>query len=154
MGKNLGQTSGHSFGNVLTVAQDGAFVGIDLGDNYPRVVNMHSFDQDGISSRLVYAVKTEHGSKQSNPAGKPFGAYPEISGNGKTFCKWSNDNRTYAELGGVIATSGGLSVIFAGEPDPNGNALQNGRADVTSSTPALSGWSRSNAISSMAAIRC
>lgn len=125
--KNLGQTSGHSFGNVLSVARNWAFVGIDLGDNYPRGVNLHSFDKDGITSRLVYAVKTEHGDKAANPAGRAFSHYPKISRKDRNFYKWSNDNRTYAELGGVTDSGSGLTVIFAGEPDPNGNALNNGR---------------------------
>lgn len=127
MEKNLGQTSGHSFGNVLSVAQDKKFVGIDLGDNFPRGVNLHSFDQNGITSRLVYGVKTQHGDTSANPAGVGFERYSEISTKDRVYYKWSNDNRTYAELGGVTDTGSGLTVVFAGEPDANGDALQNGR---------------------------
>jgi hypothetical protein len=41
--KNLGQTSGHSFGNSLIKRSDKKFSGIDLGDNYPRGINYWNF---------------------------------------------------------------------------------------------------------------
>ena len=40
---NFGQTSGHSFANSLLLGHDGRFLGVDLGDNYPRGVNLHRF---------------------------------------------------------------------------------------------------------------
>ncbi|MDX1905042.1 MAG: hypothetical protein SFU27_12870, partial [Thermonemataceae bacterium] len=34
--RNTGQTSGHSFDNFLMASKNGNFIGVDLGDNYPR----------------------------------------------------------------------------------------------------------------------
>ena len=54
--RNLGQFSGHSFANFATVATmpsqsgdlatTGEFIGVDLGDNYPRGINVHRFTKD------------------------------------------------------------------------------------------------------------
>jgi len=128
--KNLGQTSGHSFENVLTVNSDNEFVAIDLGDNYPRGVNLHRFTENGITSHVVYTFKTEHSTELRYPALSAEVNYPKydaISTDLKTYYQWSNDNNTYTELGGVIENSDGYSVIFAGEPDLNGNSLNNAR---------------------------
>ncbi len=125
--KNLGQTSGHSFDNLLTVNRTGEFIGVDLGDNYPRGVNLHRISENGKSSRVVYTFKTVHGTKPANPAGTVYPPYPEISGEGQNFYKWSNDNQTYSQLGGVIQAADGYAVIFSGEPGPDGKALDNSR---------------------------
>ena len=113
--KNLGQTSGHSFGNVLTVNKDGEFLGIDLGDNYPRGINLHKFTEASRLSRVVYTFKTRHGSSAQNPAGKTFPKFDAASAGGKTYYQWSNDNDTYTELGGVVQTDKGYLVFFTGE---------------------------------------
>lgn len=102
--KNLGQTSGHSFENVLTTNQANQFVGIDLGDNFPRGVNLHKFDKDQLKNKVVYSFKTDHGG-----------------------AKRSNDNRTYTELGGVIEGQQGYTVVFAGETSPDGKSMVNSR---------------------------
>ncbi len=120
--RNQGQTSGHSFENVLTVNKAGKFVGIDLGDNYPRGVHLHKFDAKRRHSAVVYTFKTQHATR----SGGRFPAYTEISRAGKTFYKWSNDNRTYTELGGVVQTKDGYVVVFAGE-SYNGRAIDNSR---------------------------
>lgn len=120
---NTGQTSGHSFGNAMAVDSDGKFLAIDLGDNYPRGVTLHRFDEKGRAGRLLYSVKTAH-------ASSPRGTYPvykEISGGGKTFYKWSNDNHTYSEIGGVEEAADRILIFFAGEPDSEGKSLNNSR---------------------------
>ncbi|MDP6943261.1 MAG: hypothetical protein QF464_03855, partial [Myxococcota bacterium] len=106
-----GQTSGHSFSNFLTVDEAGRFVGIDLGDNYPRGVHLHRFDEGGIDSRVVYTFKTAHGTSAENPAGDTFALYEEISDEEMSFFQWSNDNATYTEIGGVVETPAGLAVL-------------------------------------------
>jgi len=125
--KNWGQTSGHSFESILTINSQGTFVGIDLADNYPRGVHLHKFDQSQNHSRVVYTFKTEHGISATSPAGVGYPIYSEISGGGTTYYRWSNDNRTYTELGGVIEASNSYTVIFAGEATPDGRALDNAR---------------------------
>ena len=123
---NLGQTSGHSFENKLVVNSEGDFLGVDLADNYPRGVNLHKFNEHGKNSRVVYTFKTEHGKKSRSPAGRKYKLYKKISKGRKKFYKWSNDNRTYSELGGVIQSKQGYTVIFAGENNA-GKSLDNSR---------------------------
>ena len=124
--KNWGQTSGHSLGNVLTANGKGEFVGIDLADNYPRGVHLHKFSTAGKTSRIVFTFKTKHGQKPRSPAGKKYGLYSRISKGRKKFYKWSNDNRTYTELGGVIDGNNSFTVFFATE-SYRGKALDNSR---------------------------
>lgn len=126
--KNFGQTSGHSFDNYLTHNSNGEFVGIDLGDNYPRGIHLHKFTSTQRKSKIIYTFKTEHGSSARSPAGKTYSAYSEISGLGKKYYKWSNDNGTYTSLGALIETGDGYVVLFTGEPDPNGKSINNARA--------------------------
>ena len=100
--KNLGQTSGHSFANAISVARNktrdmakpgnGEFVGVDLGDNYPRGINVHRISRTGKSSKVVYEFKTQHGRTALSPAGQAYPEYPEISTATTTYYKWSNDN--------------------------------------------------------------
>ncbi len=125
--RNLGQTSGHSLDNILlTGNSQGEFLGLDLGDNYPRGVNLHKFSDASKRSRVVYTFKTEHGQSANSPAGAVYPMYTNISNGSKTYYQWSNDNRMYSELGGVIETDKGYVVIFAGEA-ANGRALDNSR---------------------------
>ncbi len=119
--KKLGQTSSHSFEVFLDKAHDGRFIGIDLADNYPRGVHLHRFDAAKRHSRVVYTFKTKHGTKANNPAGKKYDAYVKTA-SGKQLYKWSNDNSTYTELGGVVHTGKGLLVVFASEADKLDNA--------------------------------
>lgn len=130
--RNIGQTSGHSFDNYLTVNKKGKFLAIDLGDNYPRGINLHRFDAQGRRSRVVYTFKTEHGTRAVSPAGRKYDFYAEISRGGKKYYKWSNDNGTYSELGSVIEGNDGYIVLFTGEPSPAGKALDNSRAGYKS----------------------
>ncbi|MCP4699288.1 MAG: hypothetical protein GY862_20935, partial [Gammaproteobacteria bacterium] len=133
--KNLGQTSGHSFGNRLMENPADAFIGLDLGDNYPRGINLHRFTADDLRSRVVYTFKTQHGITPRNPMGDgPYEIYSEISTDEQTYYRWSNDNRTYSELGGIVpgrdsADDDSYTVVFIGEPDPEGGSLRNERTD-------------------------
>ena len=109
--RNHGQTSGHSFANFVTVAKtkslattaggggDGAeFIAVDLGDNYPRGINVHRMTATKKTSKNVYAFKTKHancaaedqstcgatGGHGSNPI---YAKYEEISTSTITFYK-------------------------------------------------------------------
>jgi len=127
--RNYGQTSGHSFDNYLTTNKKGEFVGIDLGDNYPRGINLHTFDEN-LHSKVVYSFKTEHGTTADCWGIKTFPLYPEISTAEKKYYKWSNDNNTYTNLGAVSDVGDGYLVTFLGEPDANGKALNNSQAGL------------------------
>jgi len=124
--QNLGQTSGHSFGNLLTLNEKGEFLGLDLGDNYPRGVHLHRIERASKTSRVIFTYKTAHGT--SARGGSP--PYPEISTNGRTFYKWSNDNATYTELGGLVEGKFSYSVFFSTDRSPEGKVLDNGRIGI------------------------
>jgi hypothetical protein len=105
--KNHGQNSGHSFDNRLI--HDGqTFVSLDLGDNYPRGIILHQLTPQSKVGRVVFTYKTALG-KTPHPHRKGPDGQPLPPG------KWSNDNRTYTELGDVIPTPGGYLVTFASE---------------------------------------
>jgi len=125
--ENLGQTSGHSFDSYLTPASSGGFLGIDLGDNYPRGVNLHRFSASGMESQVIYTFKTAHGTEARNPAGKSFPRYAAASAGGQTFYQWSNDNCTYTELGALVEAPDGYLVFIVGEPDAQNRSLNNSR---------------------------
>jgi hypothetical protein len=128
--RNFGQTSGHSFDNFLTINQNGEFIGMDLGDNYPRGIHLHKFTaNEALGRKLVYTFKTQHGTTPQSPAGQTYPKYAEISTPKQTFYKWSNDNGTYTELGAMVEVNDGYFVIFAGEPDVNGKSINNARAE-------------------------
>jgi hypothetical protein len=125
--KNFGQTSGHSFDNLLYPSKNSGFYGMDLGDNYPRGINIHKIDES-IQSRLVYTFKTAHGQQTASPARKAYPKYKEISNVDQDFYQWSNDNSTYTELGSMVEWDDSYDVYFVGEPDINGKAINNARA--------------------------
>ena len=123
---NFGQTSGHSFDNFLEPGRDNKFIAIDLGDNYPRGINLHKFTKGTTTSRnsrVVYTFKTYHGNTASGGGKENCPLYEEISTPTDKHYKWSNDNGTYTELGGVIEVNDGYCVIFAGEHDTNGKSM-------------------------------
>ncbi len=122
----LGQTSGHSFGNLLTVDSRGEFIGLDLGDNFPRGLNMHRIAKGSLESSVIFTYKTAHATKP----GEDYPAYPEISGNGRTYYKWSNDNNTYSELGGVVEGKTCFVVVFSTDRSPEGKVLDCSRVGV------------------------
>jgi len=120
--RNHGQTSGHSFGNSMILSRAGEFLSMDLGDNYPRGINLVSFTEQARSksSFVVYNFKTHHGQKATSPAGATYPEYTEISTAETTYYKWSNDNYVYTELGhaGVVEVDDGFLVFFSGERPP------------------------------------
>lgn len=124
---NYGQTSGHSFGNSLKVSKkEGWYLGMDLGDNYPRGVNVWELRGDYRlwKKKLVYTFKTKHGTVPESPAGTSYPIYEEISGD-QTFYQWSNDNYVYTELAhpGLHEVNDALLVFFATESPPLDNSL-------------------------------
>lgn len=133
--RNFGQTSGHSFDNYLTLNANNEFVGIDLGDNYPRGINLHKFTDKQIQSKVIYTFKTQHGSRAKSPAGRTYPFYSEISNSNEKYYKWSNDNGTYTSLGAVIEVDDGYVVVFTGEPDANGKSINNARVGKNNTDP-------------------
>ncbi|RLA80461.1 MAG: hypothetical protein DRG78_10910 [Epsilonproteobacteria bacterium] len=126
--KNFGQTSGHSWESVLKTNINGEFIAIDLGDNYPRGINFHKFTNTTMAHKLIYTFKTEHGTSDISPAGVKYDFYNEISNATTSYYKWSNDNKVYTEIGGLIQNSNGeYLVIFVGEPNSNGLSIDNSR---------------------------
>ena len=126
--RNFGQTSGHSFDNILYADPNGGFYGFDMGDNYPRGINVHRIVDDNIRSKLVYTFKTAHGTSQKSPARASYPLYKEISSGATKFYQWSNDNKTYSELGGMVPFNGAFGIFFIGEPNTKGRAIDNSRA--------------------------
>jgi hypothetical protein len=121
-----GQTSGHSFANSLVLAANSTFLGMDLGDNYPRGIHVWGFKSNGerLGDQLVYKFKTKHGTTATSPAGQSYNEYTEISGGGTTYYKWSNDNNVYTEIAhdGLVVLDDAILVFFAGEQPPLDNS--------------------------------
>jgi len=142
--KNTGQTSSHSFAQSVTLsteANGATFIGADMGDNYPRGLNLHRIERSESGtwtrkSRVVYSFKTGHCSIDTsglNATAKVLAVngachnYPvwdtdplsrNISTPNRTYYKYSNDNNVYTELahpGSIELPGGKLMVIFAGE---------------------------------------
>lgn len=122
--QNLGQTSSHSFGNSVVMGSDGNFLGMDLGDNFPRGINVWRKSPDPaqhIANKVVYTFKTKHATSAGS---NNYPVYPEISDQTTTYYKWSNDNNIYTEIAhpGLVEASDGLLVFFAGEKEPLDNS--------------------------------
>jgi hypothetical protein len=88
-------TASHSFDQRGIFDGEG-FVTLDLADNYPRGFNL---GREG-SSHVVFTYKTNHAEKSKG---------------GLQAGKWSNDNRTYSELGGVAPGGPGFIVLGSSE---------------------------------------
>ena len=127
--KHYGQTSGHSFDNLATLNTQEEFIAMDLGDNYPRGVNLHMF-KNRLRSKVVYTFKTAHGVTADCWGIATYPEYTEISTKEKKYYRWSNDNNTYTELGGIVDTGDGYLVSFCGEPDEKGLSLDNGKSGM------------------------
>lgn len=96
--KNWGQTSGHSFGNSLHTSKDGKFLGADMGDNYPRGINLFSFSKGaGKRSKVAYTFKTKH-CTDGKCYGKNVKLYKEISTSNQKFYTQSNDNEVWKNI--------------------------------------------------------
>lgn len=114
-------SASHSQANRMTVSADGSkFIATESGDNFPRGLILHSFDQKSASSRLVFQPKTHHGSgpggkptdvnwKTGKPGGNPKNEpAPEFPGK----YKHSNDNGVYHQLTNTISLDSGESLVF------------------------------------------
>lgn len=119
---NLGQTSGHSWSNTVILGSDGNFIGLDLGDNFPRGVNAHRIQQTNMESKVVYTFKTSH-MPTTRAACDGYDLYYTDAGTGVSYCKRSNDNKVYTEIGhpGIVEVDDGMLVFFAGEQPPLDN---------------------------------
>lgn len=91
------QTAGHSF-DQRTLFYNEDFLTLDLADNYPRGF---SLQKDKIS-KVIFTYKTYMPNEKSPYRNLPAG-------------KWSNDNNTYSDLGGVAADPRGYVVLGASE---------------------------------------
>jgi hypothetical protein len=104
--RSYGQNSSHSFAS--RVIHDGTqFLNMSLGDNYPRGIVVHKVKENSMSGKVVFTYKTKHASE---PRGDLAAGL------------WSNDNRTYTELGGITALTEGYGVTFTSERSTD-NAL-------------------------------
>jgi len=122
-------TTSHSFENYIMLDSKRTFVGMELGDGYPRGINLHKFKDKLHKSRVIYTYKTSHSTtSQHYTIYRPFPLYTEISSPTKKYYKWSNDNSTYSSLGGIIEDEDGYFVFFTGAPSPTGKSLDNSRA--------------------------
>ncbi len=128
---NLGQTSGHSFGNFIIPDGESEFAAVDLADNYPRGIHLHRIYSNRKESRVVFTFKTAHGQSSKSPAGKQYPLYGEISKGGKNYYQWSNDNRTYTETGGLAPAPQGYLILAATERP----MLDNARSDENHNDP-------------------
>jgi hypothetical protein len=54
-------------GNALTVTSNGMFTGLEIGDNYPRGINMFHAKHDERTKNTIYQFKTAHGTTPENP---------------------------------------------------------------------------------------
>ena len=58
--RNWGQVMSHEFGNSLHVAEDGTFLGVDIGDFAPRGIQLFDFSTTrGKQSKTVYKFKID-----------------------------------------------------------------------------------------------
>jgi hypothetical protein len=90
--RNHGQNSSHSFDS--RVVPDGTdFINLSLGDNYPRGLVLHKVRPTSMPGKVIYTYKTAH--------------YPDGLA--------SNDNKTYTELGDLVASPEGYGAIFSSE---------------------------------------
>lgn len=95
--------------------ETGKFIAVDLGDNYPRGINLHTFDDVRKNSNLVYQFKTLHSTTSNYPI------FEEISTPEKTYYKASNDNNCYSEISSLVEHDSGYLVFFTGERRPLDN---------------------------------
>lgn len=98
------QNASHSFDSRVT--HDGEnFLTMSLGDNYPRGVVINKVRDDFNVGRVVFTYRTHHADTQRD------------LGNGTVLPpnRWSNDNRTYTELGDIVPMDNGHAVLVSSE---------------------------------------
>lgn len=133
--KNWGQGSSHSFDNYVMPVSTGGFLAMELGDNYPRGVHVHYYDTSFHTSSVVYTFKTRHATTPGSAGTTMSVPYKAISDSETTYYKWSNDNATYTELGGIVETDGGTAVFVCTERSPEGKTLDGTRTVSPLSDP-------------------
>ncbi len=94
-----GLSTSHCFDDLLIKNKENDFVGVHLGDGYPRGIRVHKFKNNEEKWRVVYTMKYD----------------PE------------NGTVTYTELGGLLEATDGYITVFAGEASPEGKALDASR---------------------------
>lgn len=124
---NMGQTSSHSWNNYIGLYGDvlddngelkTEFLAVDLGDNFPRGINVHKISATAKQNKIVYQFKTKHGTSAQAPSGATYPEYQQISNENTTFYQWSNDNAVYTEIAqppAHIRSDGSIMIIFSGE---------------------------------------
>ncbi|PKL29748.1 MAG: hypothetical protein CVV45_21050, partial [Spirochaetae bacterium HGW-Spirochaetae-10] len=97
--ESMKATASHSFDQRMIF--DGShFVNLDLADNYPRGFHLTKNKK----GKVIFTFKTKHSNVAATRGGKRIPAG-----------KWSNDNRTYSELGSLAPAPGGYLVLGASE---------------------------------------
>lgn len=98
------QNSSHSFDSRIT--DDGSrFLTMSLGDNYPRGIVVDKLDDVTRGAKVIFTYRTRHATEARD---RGDGVMLEAG-------RWSNDNRTYTELGDCVAHSSGYGVLLASE---------------------------------------
>lgn len=112
--KSSGNPSSHSFGTILAGTSSKNSMGLELGDCFPRALQLHKFTKDGRTSKIIFNYKANLITIEKD--GKPF--------------KVSHDANTYTELGGVAEGAVSYSVIIATDRSPAGLVLDFSRVGV------------------------
>lgn len=109
-----GNPSSHSFGNILSSASSNDAMGLELGDCFPRALQLHRFANGKRTSKIIFNYKAHLITIEKD--GKPL--------------KVSHDANTYTELGGVAEGEVSYSVIFATDRSPAGLVLDYSRVGI------------------------
>ncbi|GAK85897.1 internalin putative [Vibrio ponticus] len=119
--KNQLQISGHQFGSTMMVDSQGNFNTLVLGDNFPRGIDLIQWNETDRHIIDLLRIKTEHATSQG--IGE---VYTAISTPEQTYYTWSNDNRTYSELGGVVEMDDRLLSFMTSERGLNNAEVGSG----------------------------
>lgn len=109
-----GNPSSHSFGTILSSASSSEAMGLELGDVFPRALQLHKFVDGKRFSKIIFNYKAHLITIEKD--GRPL--------------KVSHDAETYTELGGVAEGEVSYSVIFATDRSPAGLVLDYGRVGL------------------------
>ena len=118
----FGNSASHSLGNILSSASTNDPLGLELGDCFPRSLQLHKF--------MIRRDVPPNGQPNQPP---PFTRVSKTIYNyichqitigepGKEM-KVSHDGNTYTELGGVAEGQLSYSVVFAADRSPEGRTL-------------------------------
>jgi hypothetical protein len=109
-----GNPSSHSFGTMLSSTSSSNTMGLELGDCFPRALQLHKFTKSGRTSKIIFNYKANLITidQETNPI------------------KVSHDANTYTELGGVAEGEVSYSVIIATDRSPAGLVLDYSRVGI------------------------